>query len=100
MRQQRTGAQHHDGLAGFEHRPADPLEQRGGRAFDRQIGQARKRLQLDQRTDDLLGLEPGLRLGAVAAGGTREHEPRYAVGEPARNDTADGAETGYGDAGH
>ena len=42
VRQQRTGAEHHDGLAGFQHGPADPLEERGGRAFDREIGEVRE----------------------------------------------------------
>jgi dihydroxyacetone kinase len=48
----------------------------------------------------MLGLEPRLRLGDVAGGGTGEHEPRHAVGEPARDDAADRTETGYGNASH
>ena len=99
-RQQRAGAQHHDGLAGFEHRSADPFEQGCGGALDCQVGQARECLQFDQRASDTLGIEPGLRLGPVAARHTGEHEPRYAVGEPAGNDTPDGAQAGYGDTGH
>ena len=50
VRQQRAGAEHHDGLAGFQHGPADPLEDRRGRAFDREVGEVRKCLQLHQRT--------------------------------------------------
>ena len=55
-RQQRADAQHHDPFAGLEHRPADVLEHGCRRAFDREVGMARKILELDQRTRD-----PGLR---------------------------------------
>ena len=41
-RQQRAGAQHHHPLAGLQHRPADVLDDRGGRAFDREIGVLRQ----------------------------------------------------------
>ena len=98
-RQQRPGAEHHDGLAGLEHGPADAFEHCGRGAFDRQIGMGRKSLQFDQRTGDPLGVEPGLRLGAVARGRAGQGEPRHAVGELAGEHAPDGAEPGNGDAG-
>ncbi len=99
-RQQRAGAEHHHGLAGFEHRPTDLIEELCGRAFDRNVRIGRERRQLDQRTGDAFGVEPGLRLGTVAGGGSGQHQARHAVGKPARQHTTDLAKTGDGDTGH
>ncbi len=74
------------------------FEHRRWRAFDREVGVARKFLELHQRTGDALRVEPGLRLGAVPGGRAGEREARDAVGELAREHAADGAEAGDGDA--
>ena len=59
----------------------------------------RQLIEVDQGTIDLLLVEPGLRLGAVAHGRTGERDARHALGEAARDRAADGAEAGNGDAG-
>ena len=53
-RQQRAAAQHHHLLAGFEHRPADAFEQRGRRAFDREVGVRRQVFERHDRARDAL----------------------------------------------
>ncbi len=98
-RQQSTRRQHHDLLSRFEHRAANPLQHCSGRAFDGELGMRRKLLRLDQAARDPLGVEPGLRLCAVARGCTGKRQPRYAVGQPARKHAPDGAEAGNRDAG-
>jgi hypothetical protein len=87
-------------LSGLQHRPADPFECGGWGAFDRQIGMGRKCLGLDQGARDPFGIEPGLRLDAIARGRTSKREAGYAIGQPACDDAADRAEAGNGDTGH
>src|SRR5262245_62191015 len=60
----------------------------------------REQLGLDQWAGDPLGIEPRLRLGVIARGGTGEHEARYPVGELARDHAADRSEAADGDASH
>src|SRR6476661_3413121 len=57
-------------------------------------------VELDQRTDDARAVEPGFRLGAIVGGDAGERQAGHAIGEPAREHAADGAEAGDGDAGH
>ena len=47
---------------------------------------------------DALGIEPGLRLGAILRGGAGEREARHSGMEPAREHPADGAEALQADA--
>ena len=53
----------------------------------------RQRVELDQRRIDPLSIEPCLRFGAVAGRNRAEREPWNSRAQPARHDTADGAET-------
>ena len=97
--QQRAGAEHHHLLAGRQHRPADVLDDRRRRAFDRKVGMVGQFVEFHQRTGDALRLEPGLRLGAVARRRAGERQSRHAVMEPARQHASDRAEAGNGNAG-
>ena len=97
-RQQRAGAQHHHLLAGVEHRPADLVEDRGRRAFDREIGVIGQFIERDQRNGNAFAIEPGLRLGAIPRRDARQHETRYPLRQLARHGFADLAQPGNGNA--
>src|SRR5688572_14660225 len=97
---QRTAAEHHDLLAGFEHRPAYVLDGRRGRAFDCEIGMLWKIIESHQRAPNAFTVEPGLRLGAVADGGASQREPGQPVPQVARQHASDGTQSGNGDARH
>ena len=60
--QQRTGAEHHDLLAGGQHRPADLIEDISRRTLDNEVGVSGQFVQRNQRTGDSFPIEPGLRL--------------------------------------
>ncbi len=97
-RQQRAARQHHHLLARFQHRPADFFQQRGGGAFDREIGMLGKFIELDDRAIDVLLFQPVPRLAGIAGGDGGQAQARQAVGQPPRHRLADGAQPRDGDA--
>ena len=52
----------------------------------------RQRVEFNQWRSDPLGIEPRLRFGAIAGGNRAEPKPGNSRAQPARHDTADGAE--------
>ena len=97
--QQGAGAQHHDGLARRQHRPADVLDERRRRGLDGEVRLSRKFSERHDRAVDALLPQPGFGLGAVAGGRAGEREAGNPGGQTARQRPADSAEAGYGNAG-
>ena len=79
-RQQRADAQHHDPFSGLEHGPADVLEHGCRRAFDGEVGMARKILERHHRTRDTRLREPFRCLGLVARRDTGEGQSGHSCG--------------------
>ena len=97
-RQQRTGAEHHDLLAGAQHRPADLVEDISRRAFDNEVGVVGQFIERDQRTGDAFAIEPGLCLLAIPRRDRRKREAWQPLRQLARHGLADLPQPGNGDA--
>ena len=91
-RQQRAAAQHDDRFAGFQHRPADILDDARPariRPRCRHAPETRSAATIGQAMPSRV--EEGLRLGAVAGGGAGQRQPGHAGIQFAGQHAADGS---------